>query len=103
LRSVSGNNEEFIREMIHTFIHTIPPILTEMNVSVSEKDWSKLSRLAHQIKPSLALMGMDELRTKVILIEEHGKANTNIQDLTTITNRFIHLCEEIIPQLSKFL
>lgn len=103
LQSISGNNEEFIREMIQTFIQTIPPILTEMNSSVNEEDWEKLSRLAHQIKPSLALMGMNELRTKVNYIEENGKNSSNLNDLPNITYRFINLCEEIIPQLSKLL
>jgi PAS domain S-box-containing protein len=103
LRNVSGNNEEFIREMILTFVQTIPPILSEMSNSVSEKDWNKLSRLAHQIKPSLALMGMNELRTRVIYIEENGKAKSNLQELPFVTNKFIHLCEDIIPQLTKLL
>jgi len=103
LRNVSGNNEEFIREMILTFVQTIPPILMEMNISVAEKDWTKLSRLAHQIKPSLALMGMNELRSKVVYIEENGKAKSNLQELPFVTNIFINRCEEIIPQLAKLL
>jgi PAS domain S-box-containing protein len=103
LRDVSGNNEDFIKEMIQTFIQTIPPILQEMNSSASRKDWEKLSRLAHQIKPSLALMGMNELRSKLVFIEENGKSRTNVNELPTITSRFTNLCEQIIPQLSKFL
>jgi PAS domain S-box-containing protein len=103
LRSVSGNNEEFIREMIHTFIQTIPPILSDMGKSLEEKDWTKLSRLAHQIKPSFALMGMNDLRAKLLLIEENAKTNQNLSDLPSITNRFIVQCEDIMPQLTKFL
>jgi PAS domain S-box-containing protein len=103
LRNVSGNNEEFIKEMIQTFVQTIPPILSEMSVSVQKKDWQKLSRLAHQIKPSLALMGMNDLRTKVIYIEENGRAQKNVRELPGVTNRFINLCEDVLPQLSKLL
>jgi hypothetical protein len=103
LRSVSGNNEEFIREMIQTFVQTIPGILSEMTVSVTKKDWDKLSRLAHQIKPSLALMGMSDLRSKVLYIEQSGKSKEDVSELPTITNRFIISCEEIIPELSKLL
>lgn len=103
LRSVSGDNEDFIREMIQTFIQTIPPILDEMNESVGTKDWLKLSRLAHQIKPSLALMGMNELRSKLSHIEENGKNKTNLEDLPALTNRFITQCEQIIPQLSHYI
>ena len=89
--------------MIQTFIQTIPPILREMNSAVALEDWGKLSRLAHQIKPSLALMGMNELRSKVVYIEENGKSGTNAQDLPVITSRFIQLCEQIIPQLSRLV
>jgi PAS domain S-box-containing protein len=103
LRDVSGNNEEFIREMIQTFIQTIPPILTEMNTSASKKDWESLSRLAHQIKPSFALMGMNDLKTELVYIELNGKAKNNLQELPGVTNKFIVKCQDIIPQLSRLL
>lgn len=103
LRNVSGNNEEFIREMIQTFVHTIPPILIEMNSSVAQKDWEKLSNLAHQIKPSFALMGMAELRTDLIYIELNGKSQNNINELPQITYKFISTCESVIPELSSLL
>jgi CheY-like chemotaxis protein len=103
LRDVSGNNEEFIREMIQTFIQTIPPILSEMNTSVSKKDWESLSRLAHQIKPSFALMGMNDLKTELVYIELNGKAKNNLQELPSLTSKFIVKCQGIIPQLSRLL
>jgi PAS domain S-box-containing protein len=103
LRSVSGNNEDFIREMIQTFIQTIPPILNDMERSLEEKDWVRLSRLAHQIKPSFALMGMTELRSKLLQIEENAKSNQNLSELPSLTNRFIVQCEDIMPLLTKFL
>lgn len=103
LQTVSGNNEEFIREMIQTFIQTIPPILSEMSASVGSGDWVKLSRLAHQIKPSLSLMGMNELRTRLSHIEEYGKTKTNLDALPSLTNRFVLQCEEIIPQLARYV
>jgi response regulator RpfG family c-di-GMP phosphodiesterase len=103
LRNVSGNNEEFIREMVETFIQTIPPVLIQMNDSVSKKDWEKLSNLAHQIKPSLQLMGMSKLRTEVLYIEQSGKTNTNVQELPEATQKFILTCNELIPELKAYL
>jgi PAS domain S-box-containing protein len=103
LRNVSGNNEEFIREMIQTFVQTIPPILIQMDMSAQEKNWEKLSKLAHQIKPSLALMGMNELRTELLQIEENGKTRSNLDSLPGVTSRFITRCERVIPQLSGLL
>ena len=103
LRSVSGNNEDFVREMIQTFLQTIPPILSDMEKTLTDQDWMRLSRLAHQIKPSFALMGMNELRTKLLQIEESAKTSQNVAELPSLTNRFIIQCEEIMPKLAKFL
>lgn len=103
LRSISGNNQEFIREMVQTFIQTIPAILLDMNQALNENDWTKLSRLAHQIKPSFQLMGVNDMKSTVLFIEENGKNKTNLAELTKTTERFIEACEKLIPELHKEL
>ena len=55
LRTVSGNNPEFMEEMVQTFISSIPPILDEMAANAMIDNWEKVGNLAHQIKPSLLI------------------------------------------------
>lgn len=99
LRSVSGNNEEFIQEMIQTFAQSVPTILDDMKTALNTKDWERLSRLAHQVKPSFTLMGLDSMRSTLVKIEEQGKAKTDIDELTRVTKKFLANCDEIIPHL----
>jgi PAS domain S-box-containing protein len=99
LRSVSGNNEEFIQEMIQTFAQSVPTILDDMKMALNTKDWDRLSRLAHQVKPSFTLMGLDSMRSTLVKIEEQGKAKTDTDQLTQITRKFLSSCDEIIPHL----
>ena len=101
LRSVSGNNEEFIREMVLTFTQTIPPLLMEMKQALSDSDWPKLARHAHQIKPSFTLMGLTELRSNILFIEENSKASTKLDEIPHAVLNFIHQCEVVIPELSR--
>jgi hypothetical protein len=101
LRSVSGNNEEFIREMVLTFIQTIPQVLEDMKTAMNSQDWIKLSRLAHQIKPSFILMGLDSLRSDIVFIEENSKQETNLVEVERIANEFIDQCYSMLPELSK--
>lgn len=103
LRSISGNNEEFIHEMITTFIQTIPAILDDMQQAVSNTEWEKLSKLAHQIKPSFTLMGLDAMRSEIVFMELNGKSLTNIEQLPGIAHEFIQQCRLLIPELSKEL
>jgi PAS domain S-box-containing protein len=101
LRSVSGNNEEFIREMVLTFTQTIPPLLVEMKQALNDSDWPKLARQAHQIKPSFTLMGLTELRSNILFIEENSKASTKLDEIPQAVLNFIHQCEAVIPELSR--
>ena len=101
LRSVSDNNHEFLQEMIQTFVQTMPSLLNEMNHALSEKNWKKLSRLAHQIKPSFGLLGMDALRKTVFYIEENAEQKTNLADVARTTTEFIQDCRAVIKALNK--
>ena len=101
LRSVSGNNEDFIREMVLTFTQTIPPVLDEMKVALAGKDWERLARMAHQIKPSFTLMGLNPLRSSILFIEENSKYSTKLDELPDVVSDFVRQCKVILPELAK--
>ncbi len=101
LRSVSGNNEEFIREMILTFTESIPSQLVEMKNALLLEDWAQLARNAHQIKPSFTLMGLNALRSSIVFIEENSKYGTKLDELPQVVSEFIGSCNDILPELAK--
>jgi CheY-like chemotaxis protein len=101
LRTVSGNNEEFIREMVSTFVQTIPPVLAEIQKCIQDNDWARLSRLVHQVKPSFILMGIDSMRSDIIFIEENSKLEANLTKVVQMAHEFIARCNAILPQLSQ--
>lgn len=87
--------------MVLTFTQTIPPVLKEMSVALVGSDWVRLARLAHQIKPSFILMGLNRLRSSVVFIEENGKYATKLDELPQVVLDFIDQCNAILPELSK--
>lgn len=101
LRSVSGDNVEFIREMVLTFTQTIPPILEEMTQALQLEDWDKLARMAHQIKPSFTLMGLTSLRGSIVFIEENSKNGTKLDELPWIVLDFVRNCQALLPELAN--
>ena len=103
LRSISNDNEDFIKEMMQTFVQTIPGILQEMKTCLMDKNWEKLSKLAHQVKPSFTLMGIHDLRTTILYIEENGRNKTNLSELPKITNEFIVSCNTLTSDFMKEL
>lgn len=101
LRSVSGDNEDFIFEMVTTFLQTIPPVLEGIRHAMEHHEWGKLSRLIHQIKPSFTLMGLDALKSTIVFIEENSKNETQLPKVIQLTEEFIKQCEQILPGLAR--
>ncbi len=103
LRSISGDNNEFLEEMVQTFIQSIPPVLTAMRNSLQERNWKNISHLAHQIKPSFSLMGIESLRKTVSYIEEHAGQGSNLAEVTRKTEAFIGDCTGVVADLQESL
>lgn len=101
LKEVSGNNQDFIREMVQTFITTLPRTLLELKESSTVENWDTLSRLAHQIKPSFTLMGLEFLRNKIAQIEERARTRTKLDSLPTVVEDFVKHCNYAIDELSQ--
>ncbi len=103
LRSVSNNNEEFIREMMQTFVTTIPGVLTEMENAIDSNHWEKLAKLAHQVKPSFTLLGIHDLKDTILFIEENGKTSNKLPDLRKTTSYFISACKGLIHEFDRVM
>jgi CheY-like chemotaxis protein len=108
LRNVSGNNTEFIQEMIQTFTDTMPVSIERLEDAIANHNWEELSRVIHQIKPSLTLLGIHKLKdTAVILEEEFKKAFTQkksgdqVESSLQILTEFIHLIKKAISELKQ--
>jgi len=77
LEKVSGNNKDFIREIVDAFIKSIPNSIQELEQNVEIENWAELARVAHKIKPSITLLGVHNLKDKIVKLEEEAKLNKN--------------------------
>lgn len=101
LRRISDNNKEFIHEMVQTFVTTMPPVLREMDEAVLEKNWERLSRLAHKVKPTFTLMGLEDLKVLVVFIETNSAVGNDLDEVKKVTREFIDKCRNVIPALAN--
>ncbi len=104
LKGMSGNNQEFIKEMLQTFVQSIPNSLKEMEDALNLSDLTKLARVAHQIKPSMTLLGINHLKDSAVQIEElakNGKGSSLELQLNVV--EFTQTCRDIISDLTEEL
>jgi HPt (histidine-containing phosphotransfer) domain-containing protein len=61
LKTMSGGDPKFIREMIDLFREQIDEYKSIMPSLLDNKDYESLSKVAHKAKSSVAVMGMNEV------------------------------------------
>jgi PAS domain S-box-containing protein len=104
LKNMSGNNQEFIKEMLQTFVQSIPNSLREMEDALNLSDFAKLARVTHQIKPSMTLLGINHLKDLAVQIEGLAKiGKAPILELQLNVMEFTQTCRDIISDLVEEL
>lgn len=98
LKQVSGNSETFIREMIDTFRSTLPNTISEISTATNERDWERLAKSIHKIKPSLTMMGLHKTKELAMEVEEHVKSR---KQLRSIPPKSESLCQQLTFTVSE--
>ncbi|MBX2966675.1 MAG: response regulator [Cyclobacteriaceae bacterium] len=108
LKNVSGNNTAFIREMVETFTDTMPLSINRLQQAIAGNDWDTISRIVHQIKPSLTLVGIHILKDTAVILEEEFKnaheQNRSVDSMRTNLNSlkdFIDSLNKAIAELKQ--
>jgi HPt (histidine-containing phosphotransfer) domain-containing protein len=98
---MSNNDEQFISDMIDSFIKNTPEILQQLEQAINEQNWQHVGDLAHKIKPNLAFLGIDSLKETVLTIELSGKNAENTEALPKQVEHLITKVNEALEELAN--
>lgn len=102
LKDMTGNDEEFIKEMIQTYLDSAPADFENLKKQYNEGDIESLGKTAHKMKGATRSMGIigHEL---LFTIEQIGKGNHPESDLDKSYDEFTDLFPKIINELKNDL
>ena len=104
LYEISGGDEEFMADMIETFIGEAPKNIDELSSFVLQKNYTQLAKTAHRIKPNLLIMGLPSLEIFARKLEQGIKEGALQNDqIKQFTNELIHGLQQKVPVLIKAL
>jgi PAS domain S-box-containing protein len=69
LNDYFGNDVDFKKVVFETFIEEIEPQIEEFKVLLEEKKWSEIGGLAHKMKPSFSMVGLQNTELLLKSIE----------------------------------
>tara|TARA_R110001592_G_scaffold94919_1_gene274082 strand:+ start:223 stop:606 length:384 start_codon:yes stop_codon:yes gene_type:complete len=95
------DNEDQILKMVEVFIDQISQSIKEIEMAYSEKDFLKIKRLTHKIKPLLTYFGTSKLEKEFLVTDElFSKEIASLELDLKIANVNL-LINEVVNQMKK--
>jgi HPt (histidine-containing phosphotransfer) domain-containing protein len=101
LEEIASGSKDFMKKMIETFIELTPGLLNEMDICLKEKDWDKLKRIAHKIKPSIDFMGISSLWETIQKIEKYAGEEIYLELMPDLLSKTKRICFNVIEELKE--
>ena len=99
LREISDGDQEFINDMIQTFLEETPKDIELMRAELARANWAELSKVAHKMKSSIKMFGFETLKNQVLFLEQSGKKNENTDVLPERINEFLSGLDQAMIEL----
>ena len=101
LQSISGGDEDFVKDMLITFITNVPEELEKIKNLVADKNWQKVGENAHKFASSLLLLKLEHLKTIATQIEEYGLEMKDLDQIPDLLGSLENGCFELITELKR--
>lgn len=99
IEEISGGSREFIRDMMQLFIETMPRLADDMVKALEQQNWVGVKAVAHQVKPTMDLMGITSLKDDVVAIERNIQNQTDMDIIPGLVEKFYAIIQKVVDAL----
>jgi HPt (histidine-containing phosphotransfer) domain-containing protein len=99
LLSICGDDLDFKKEMIETFVKNTPILIQEMKDHIKNSSWKEIGDIAHKMKPSITFMGIQTAKGLIIDLERNGKQQESVQDIPELIRKLDSICSVAFTEL----
>lgn len=103
LRSLTGEDNEFMIEILELIVEQSPDVLTEMHTQLDAQDFESLGATAHKYKSSINILGNQKLMGLMKDLEDTATGNQELQKLTDLVQEFEQVCNLMLTELNNEL
>jgi len=99
LAKILGNQEAQMRKMVEKFMEVSPDALGRLHKYFDENDIEMVGKVAHEMKPSIDLMGIDELKNEIRLILDYAKDEKKHIALTPLIAKVVRVMNKVFDEI----
>jgi hypothetical protein len=77
----------------------MPRLADEMVEALNNQNWAGVKSVAHQVKPTMELMGVTSLKDDVVVIEKNAQQQTDLDIIPALVEKFYAIVQKIVEAL----
>jgi len=103
LQKMTDNDSRMIRATIELFLRQLAEMRSDFELLLANKNWLELSRLAHKIKSSALVMGIEQMIDEMKELELLAKEGKNVEKYPEYFARFNEMADIVEAEMLMFL
>lgn len=103
LNEISGGDQEFINDILETFLIEMPKDMENVSNGINNNDTQIIGKMAHKVKATLHLLGLEELKNHAFNIEQAAKNNADDNEIIEAAKKLVEYVDLIIPKVKATL
>jgi HPt (histidine-containing phosphotransfer) domain-containing protein len=101
LKTIAGNDNMFIKEMLGMILKSVPKEIENMQQHFDAGNYLLMASAAHKIKAPLQMIAEDEMVELILLIETIGRKSLDVSSIPQKLNRLKVLFEDVSLAISE--
>lgn len=103
LRSLTGDDNEFMIEILELIVEQSPDVVTDMHTQLQAQDYTSLGATAHKYKSSINILGNQKLMGLMKDLEDIATGSQETQQLVDLVGEFEQVCNLMLKELNNEL
>ena len=103
LKEISDGDDEFLRDLLESFVNQTPEMVTGLIRFIKEEDWESAAKRAHKLKPTFEYVGLIAIRDNMEFIEKTIKNDGDISKIQGMTLAMKPEIESAIDEVKSIL
>ena len=103
LHQMTGNDSKMIKATIELFLHQLAEMRDGFELLLKNKNWLEISRLAHKVKSSALVMGIEQMADEMKELELLSKEGKNVEKYPEYVARFNSMADLIEAEMIMYL
>ncbi len=103
LKEHARGNEQFVRKMLRLFLEQTPDAINEIAENFNKGNLQRVRSIAHQIKPSIDLLCIEQVQNEIRLIEKNADNGINLDEMPAFIEKIRQVIQLVVAELEAEL